>query len=179
MDREIEVKLLGVDLEKLEKELVAKGAEFLGEEHQVNYVINSTSHPIDTSGYLRLRKTQKNGEESLEFTFKAQSVQDEARDSKEYTTHVDNAENLLKTMELLGYDKIERGEKLRRSYEYKNARFDLDRWDEETYPIPYAEIEGTSGIAIYALVEEFGLSRDQVSTKSITELRKEYFNNQN
>ena len=179
MEREIEVKLLEVDLEKLEKDLVDKGAKFLGEEHQVNYIINSTFHPISTPGYLRLRKTVKNDEESLEFTFKKQSIQDETRDSNEYTTHIDNAENLLKIMELLDYDQIERGEKLRRCFEYNGARFDLDRWDDNTYPIPYAEIEGESAEAIYELVEEFGLSKEQVTTKSINDLKKEYFNNKN
>ena len=41
----------------------------------------------------------------------------------------------------LKYEIIEEGYKERKSYKYNNIRFDLDKWDKDTYPFPYMEIE--------------------------------------
>lgn len=46
MEREIELKILNLDLKELENKLIKLGAQYLGEEHQENIRINSTGHKI-------------------------------------------------------------------------------------------------------------------------------------
>ena len=62
MEREIELKILNLDLKELENKLIELGAQYLGEEHQENIRINSTGHKIYKKvGYLRIRVSQKDG----------------------------------------------------------------------------------------------------------------------
>lgn len=67
MEREIEVKLLDIDIENFEEKIKALGAEFVREEEQTNITINSTAHKIyKKDGYLRIRIAKsEEGEKSI------------------------------------------------------------------------------------------------------------------
>ena len=71
MEREIEVKILHVDLKAMEEKLIREGAVKIGEEHQTNYLIDSPSWPIPAElGYMRIRRIKKDDEEEIQCTFK-------------------------------------------------------------------------------------------------------------
>lgn len=173
MEREIEVKILHVDLKAMEEKLIREGAEKIGEEHQTNYLIDSPSHSIPAErGYLRIRRIKKDGEEEIQCTFKEKKTQAGVRVYDEHTAIVDSAEEMLAIFALLGYDEVEVTKKHRISYAYKNCRLDLDLWDPESFPEPYMEIEGPDRGAIEEVIEALDIDRSQVSTKSIAELKK-------
>ena len=80
---------------------------------------------------------------------------------------------MLEILKNLGFDKIEVGYKDRKSYEFLDARIDFDTWDKDTYPFPYMEIEVKDMKHLNEVSKVLGLSQENISTKSIVELRKE------
>ena len=66
-----------------------------------------------------------------------------------------------------------KGDKERISYRYKGQRFDIDIWDENTYPHPYMEIEFTNQSKIDEILDDLNISKDMVTTKSISDLISE------
>lgn len=172
MEREIEIKVLNVDLEAMERRLIEKGASKIGEEEQANGLIDSSSHPIEEkSGYLRIRRSRFSGEEKTVLTFKEKKASDSVRVYDEHTIVIDDAKEMLAILKCMGYDRVEWGHKHRISYRYMGCRLDLDRWKEEDYPDPYMEIEGPNREAIEKVVDALAIGRDALSTKSIAELR--------
>ena len=175
MEREIEVKVLHIDLEEMEASLICSGAEKIGEEFQTNYLIDSNRHPIGNArGYLRLRHIETGEGERIECTFKEKKEDRGVRSHDEHTAHVDSVEGMLEIFALLGYDQGVEAKKHRISYRYKNCRMDLDRWDPDSFPEPYMEIEGPSAEAIDTAIESLHIDRKKVSTKSIRELKKSW-----
>lgn len=175
MEREIEVKVLYVDLDEMEAKLVDLGGEKIGEEHQTNYLIDSAAHPIPAGlGYLRIRRIKKNGDETIQCTFKEKKSDEGVRAYDEHTVIIDDAREMRAIFALLGYGLVEEAKKHRISYAFKQCRIDLDRWDPESFPEPYMEIEGPNREAIDEVIVALSIAREQVSTKSIAELKKSW-----
>ena len=96
MEREIEVKVLHVDLNEMEAKLVDLGGEKIGEEHQTNYLIDSAAHPIPAGlGYLRIRCIQKDGRETIQCTFKEKKSDEGVRAYDEHTVIIDDVHVVL------------------------------------------------------------------------------------
>ena len=71
MDRELEIKVLNINIEEMEEKLKAKGAEFLGVEIQKNHTFAPKNAKEFSNGYLRIReKTVDDKREATELTFK-------------------------------------------------------------------------------------------------------------
>lgn len=173
MEREIEVKLLDIDIEDFENKLLKLGGVFIKEEDQTNITVNSTAHKIyKKKGYLRIRITKSTEGEKKYFTFKENISDFKVRDNIEHTTEISSEEDLINILKCLGYDIYHTGYKNRRKYSYKNFVIDIDTWDKNTYPKPYVEIEAQSMEEIYELVDKLDVDREHVSTMSIDELRK-------
>ena len=173
MEREIEVKLLDIDIDDFEEKIKKIGADFVKEEDQINITINSTAHKIYRKhGYLRIRVAKSDGVEKKYFTFKENISDIKVRDNIEHTTEINSVEDLINILKCLGYDKFHKGFKNRKKYNYKGLVIDIDTWDKNTYPKPYVEIEAPSMEEIYSLVDELEIDREHVSTMSIDELRK-------
>lgn len=173
MEREIEVKVLYVDLDEMEAKLVDLGGEKIGEEHQTNYLIDSAAHPIPAGlGYLRIRRIEKDGGETVQCTFKEKKCDEGVRAYDEHTVIIDDASEMRAIFALLGYGLVEEAKKHRISYAFNQCRIDLDRWDPESFPEPYMEIEGPNREAIDEVIAALSIDRKQVSTKSIAELKK-------
>lgn len=176
MERELEVKLLGIDVDKFEKDLIDRGAKMIAKEYQKNITINSTKHPIDNrdKGYLRIRHTKNliNDTEKYYFTFKEQIKNKDIRENIEHTIEFDKESELLNILNCMGYDIYDTGYKNRVSYIYENARFDIDIWDENTYPYPYIEVEVKNKEELKKILSDLKVDNKAVSTMSIAELKK-------
>ncbi|WBW49674.1 class IV adenylate cyclase [Peptoniphilus equinus] len=174
MEREIEVKLLGIDLAALETKIKDLGGTKIAEEKQLNITVNSTTHPIpEEKGYLRIRTTKDDSGIVNYLTFKEQITDQGVRENVEHTVEFVGVSAMEDILRLMGYDMQQQGYKERTSYRFKTCRIDLDRWDEATYPLPYAEVEANSETELYLALEELGVPRDVVSTKSIAQLIEE------
>lgn len=177
MERELEVKVLGIDLDQVEEKIISLGGILIAKEKQINTLIDSNDRPIKSTvdAYLRIRETEDllDNKESTVLTLKKNINKDGLRDNIELNTEIKDREMMLEILKDLGFDKIEVGYKERKSYELMGARLDLDCWDKETYPFPYMEIEVKDRKYLNEVTKALGIPQENISTKSIVELRKE------
>lgn len=172
MDRELEIKVLNIDIKEMQEKLKQKGAEFIGVEIQTNHTFSPENSNEFSNGYLRIReKTLNDKKEATELTFK-ESVdnKDNIRVNNEYTTTIDSISNMIKILEEIGLVERYVGDKKRISYIYKGQRFDIDIWSKDVYPDPYMEIEFTNVNLIEEILDEFEIDRKNVTSESINEL---------
>lgn len=174
MQREIEIKVLDIVPEELEQELIELGAEKIVEEKQVNYTFAPKNAEDFDTGYLRIRETYIEGKrESIELTFKEMKNSEDVRINNEFTTKIDSVTMMTQILDRIGVKIKYKGEKQRISYRYKGQRFDIDTWGKATYPHPYLEIEFTNQSKIDEILDDLGIDRDKVTTKSISDLISE------
>lgn len=176
MEKELEVKLLDIDPEELEKQLISLNAERIADENQENILFDSISkNEIPDGSYLRIRCTHNNinNEKNYYLTFKQKIENKELRENNEYTTCIDSVENTIKILEKLGYGEHSRGYKHRISYLLEGCRIDIDIWDKDTYPYPYAEIEVPSITKLNQIIDLLKVDESKISHKSIRELQIE------
>lgn len=174
--RELEVKIVNIDLNEIEEKLKSLGAKLIAREEQKNLLIDSRDNFIKNklNSYMRIRKTKSFLDNKIEMTLtvKKNVLNKGIRESIERNVHISNEENMLNILEMLGYRVYKEGYKKRTSYILGNIRFDLDTWDKDTYPYPYMEIEVEHKDDLEKALKILDISRENISTKSIAELSK-------
>lgn len=177
MSKEIEVKILNIDLEDMEGKLIELNAKLISEEEQRNIIFDAKefSNSLSPDTYLRIRKTKNllTNKTEIKLTLKENTGNEKIRENIETTTKIDNIESMIYILENLGYEIKADGKKHRKSYLYENIRFDLDTWDKNTYPYPYMEIEVIKAEDLDKAINLLGINLNNISTKSIMELKKE------
>ena len=175
--RELEVKVLKVDLVEMEKKLESLGARLIAKEEQINTIIDSKDNYIEKNldSYLRIRETHSilNDERKIRLTMKKNINRDSIRENIETNIDISDKDKMLDILEELGYQVKSVGYKDRSSYVLGDTRFDLDIWDEKTYPEPYMEIEVKKEEDLEKIIQLLGIDRENITKKSILELRKE------
>lgn len=174
MDIEKEVKVIGLDTEKIEAILKQNGAKQIAHTRQVNYALAHEASLIESNSLLRIREESflDQNKKKIEFTYKLREKKLGISDSKEYTVLVDDQVKLLQILELLGFTVAHKGSKERVSYEFMNARFDFDLWDKETFPERFIEIEFEDREDLKKILEYFNIPESCVTNKSIKELKE-------
>lgn len=177
MAKEIEVKVLNVDLEEMEKRLVDLGAKLISEEYQTNTIFDSKDNYIQNNlnSYLRIRETKNLLTDEVKFTLtlKKNISKEGIRENIEVDTKIYDKESMIEILNSLRYEVIEEGHKHRLSYLYDNIRFDLDTWDKETYPYPYMEIEVEDKNDLEKAIKFLKINKENISTKSIIDLKNQ------
>ncbi|WP_313756044.1 class IV adenylate cyclase [Tissierella sp.] len=175
--KELEVKILNVNLDDMELKLRSLGATLIDKELQVNTLIDSKENFIQNSldSYLRIRETKSILNNNIKFTLtmKKNINREGIRENIEINTDISDKKAMLEILKSLGYYVIQEGFKERTSYVLNNIRFDLDKWDDSTYPEPYMEIEVNDEDELEGIIELLDIPKENISTKSIVELRKE------
>lgn len=176
MVKELEVKVLNIDIEEIEKKLQGLNARLISKEVQTNTLIDSSERPIKSylDAYLRIRESKDllNNINTTTFTMKKNVQNKTLRENIEFNTNIESKDSLLQILKDLGFDKISIGYKERTSYELNGARIDLDIWDKDTYPDPYLEIEVQDESDLDEIIDLLDIPRENVSRKSIVELRR-------
>ena len=173
MQREIEVKVLDIVPAEIEEKLIELGGEKISKEKQTNYTFVPNDGEF-ANGYLRIRESYiDDKKQAIELTFKEVKTDEEVRINNEFTVHIDSVSMMTSILEKMGIKLKYKGDKERISYIYKGQRFDIDTWDKKTYPHPYMEIEFTNQTKIDEILEDLEISKDQVTTKSISDLISE------
>lgn len=175
--RELEVKILNIDLNQMEEKIKKLGGKLIAKEVQVNTLIDSKDKYIEKNldSYLRIRETKSILEDNIKYTLTMKkNVEREAiRENIETNIDISDREAMIKLLENLGYFVYQEGYKERTSYILEGARLDLDTWDKDTYPYPYMEIEVKNQDDLEQMINKLSISKENISTKSILELRKE------
>ncbi len=175
--RELEVKVLNINLENMEDKLKGLGARLIAKEVQINTLIDSPDNYIENklNSYLRIRETRSILKDKIKFTLTMKESIDRKgiRENIETNIDISDKEEMIYLLEKLGYSVKEEGEKMRTSYSLNGVRLDLDTWDNDTYPDPYMEIEVNAEHELEDIVKLLEIEEKDISTKSILELRKE------
>ena len=193
MEKELEVKILNIDVEEVKVKLKNLGARFLKSENQENIRLTSSKFDyIPKGSFLRIRKFldkngkvavrlnvayQKNGKEiNSELTYKEHKENKFLKEFNEYNVSLKNSEEMLRILNFLGYDKLDIEKKFRTSYKLRNAHIDIDIWDKEVYPYPYMEIEVSNYDDLCEVLNLLGISEGEICLKSLPELKEELKN---
>lgn len=175
--KELEVKILNIDLEEMGKKLKKLGATLIDKEFQTNTLIDSEEKFIENKldSYLRIRETRSIIDDSIKFTLtmKENIDREKIRENLETNIDISNREAMIYLLDKLGYGVREVGYKERTSYLLEGVRFDLDKWDKATYPDPYMEIELNDENELEEIVKLLNINEINISTKSILELRRD------
>lgn len=177
MVKELEVKILNIDLDEMELKLKNLGATLISKEEQINTLIDSEENFIQKNldSYMRIRETKSllTKDIKITLTMKKNVNREGIRENIEINTDIMDKSTMLETLGYLGYNVIQEGFKKRTSYILGNVRFDLDIWDKATYPYPYMEIEVNDEDELKDMIKLLDISEENISTKSIVELRME------
>lgn len=177
MVKELEVKILNIDPDYIEKKIQSLGGKLISKEQQINTLIDSNNRPIKSylDAYLRIRQTKDllSNIETTTLTLKKNIENKNLRENIELNTNVEDKDTMLLILQELGFDKTSVGYKERTSYRLEGARLDLDVWDKDTYPNPYIEIEVDSVDTLENIIEILEIPKENISKKSIVELRQD------
>jgi len=174
--KEIEVKVLNIDKDKIESKLKKIGCELVKDEYQYNYIFDTEDRRLKNqyNGYLRIRKTvNKDESEKIKLTLKRNIEDSKFRKNIENNLNIDDIEEGINILEALGYKLIHTGKKHRVSYRHKDILFEIDTWDKETYPNTYLEIEVIKEEDLEKAVQLLDINKNNITKKSIEELREE------
>ncbi len=177
MIKELEVKVLNINKEEIENKLINLGAKLIKKEYQINTIFDSSDRMIKNAinGYLRIRESRDllKNESKYIFTLKKNISKEGLRENIEIETEIENEIALTEILQYLNFDIKHKGTKDRISYIYENIRFDIDTWDNDTYPYPYLEIEVTDKKDLDKAIRLLDLNKNDVTSKSLGQLRME------
>jgi adenylate cyclase, class 2 len=170
--KEVEVKVLNVDKQKIEEILTQLGAKQTFDDEIITYFFDFENSSIaNAKNVLRLRKE---GKQSV-LAFKKILSKQSAKVAEEYEVEVSGLSKTQNILELLGLSVTESIQKHRTSYELNDLRFDIDTLKKEYAYIPtYLEIEGKSIKLIQTYAKILGYRTDECLPWTTDELIKFY-----
>lgn len=166
LEKEIEVKVLGFEIQDYINMVEKIGAKKISTEDQVNHRFVDAKTEGDS--YLRLREVGGKGY----FTLKERRSSENARINSELTTEIAEPKTFLKIADRLGIRYTSESKK-RIKYVLDDFVFDIDKWSDEVYPYPYMEIEAKTTEALQKIIARLEISEENISTKSIKELKED------
>lgn len=170
--QEIEVKILEVDLKKIEETLTRKGAKKVFDGEITTLFFDFEDHRIiNAKDVLRLREER----EKTELTYKKVHASQSAKTAEEYSVEVSSLDATRKILESLGLAVMESMQKHRVSYKLGDARFDIDRYSGDYSFIPeFLEIEAQNIDEIYRNAALLGFTSKDCLPWSTNELIQHY-----
>ncbi len=166
MHKEIEERVLEIDIDKMISKLESLGARKIGEWYQKRYVYDF--NPKRENEWIRLRDT---GEE-ITLTYK--NVEENTTDgTKELEIKVDNFEDTNTLLEILGYKSKAYQENKRIRYILDSVEIDIDSWP----LIPsYMEIEAKSVQEIKKIEELLEVNEEKITTLNCQDIYGKIYN---
>ena len=166
--KEIEVKILEIDVEEIERKLKKLGAEKVFEGEVVSIYFDFSDKRLEKEGKI-LRLRQKGDKVIL--TYKELISQDKAKIMDEYELEVQDLELMEEIFGGIGLFPIYEFKKHRTTYKLNQTHFEIDK-----YPgIPaFLEIEAPNLEKLNEIVSEFGFSGEEVKSYSIKDVLEYY-----
>lgn len=166
--KEIEVKILEINVEEVEKKLKEMGAEKVFEDKVVSVYFDFSDKLLEKEGKI-LRLRQKGDKVIL--TYKELISQEEAKIMDEYELIVSDFETIKRIFEGLGLFPLYEFNKHRTTYKLNNTNFEIDKYPD----IPaFLEIEAPNLETINKYISEFGFSREEAKSYSVKEVLNHY-----
>ena len=174
--KEKEVKILGIDREKLIKKFASMNCKKIKDEIQKNYIYDTPEMFLENkNSYLRLRITEDKTTKKSKciLTFKQLLSRNEFRVNEETEVEVNDFKSMEKILFSMGYKLKHYGEKNRTSFQYKNILWEIDEWNKEFFPYVYVEAEVNSEDKFRSALSDLELENKTITSKSIRELIEE------
>lgn len=174
--KELETRIIKIDVANIRKILVDLGAEKVKEENQINDLYDfEDGRLLAKKGYARIRTVDDllRNEQVIFMTTKKMLSQGKFKEMEENETIVDNkeaAEGILKSLGLVLTQSVQ---KYRESYKLENGLVEIDINDKNFCPFPYIEIETDSEENLKKIVSLLGYTLEDTTSKTIYELIEE------
>ena len=177
MAKELETRIIDIDLEALRKRLKELNAKKVKVEDQINDIYDfSDGRLLNAKGYARIRTVydRLNEKEIIFMTTKKLLSQGKFKEMEENEVIVSDktmAEGIFKSLGLKLHQSIK---KYRESYKLENGLVEIDINDKAFCPFPYIEIETYSEENLETIVSLLGYSMKDTTSKTIYQLIKEF-----
>lgn len=171
--KELETRIIKIDVANIRKILVDLGAEKVKEENQINDLYDfEDGRLLEKKGYARIRTVYDllRNKQVIFMTTKKMLSQGKFKEMEENEIVVDNkkeAEGIFKSLGLVLTQSIQ---KYRESYKLENSLVEIDINDKNFCPFPYIEIETDSEENLEKIVKLLGYTLDDTTSKTIYEL---------
>lgn len=174
--KELETRVVDIDVEKVRETLINLGAEKVKEEYQINNIYDfEDNRLLNAKGYARIRITDDrlNNKEVVYMTTKKMLSQGTFKVMEENETIVQDKEAAAKIYNSLGLILKESIRKYRESYKLMGSLVEIDINDKSFCPFPYLEIETTSEERLKEILALLGYGIEDTTSKTIYELLEE------
>ncbi len=174
--KELETKVVDINLENLRKRLKELNFKNVKKENQINNIFDfKDGRLLKDKGYARIRTVDDliNNKTIYFITTKKMLSQDTFKVMEENETVIESGtvgENIFKS---LGLELVKSIKKYRESYKYKNTLIEIDINDPSFCPFPYMEIETSSKEELKEVLDLLGYSLKDTTSKTIYEILKE------
>lgn len=174
--KELETRIIKIDVAEIRKTLIANNAEKVKEENQINDIYDFEDGKLLASrGYARIRTVDNllDGKRTIYMTTKKLLSQGKFKEMEENEVIVDNKEAAEGIYSSLGLKLKQSINKFRESYKLENGLVEIDINDTNFCPFPYLEIETDSEENLKNIVSILGYTMTDTTSKTIYELIEE------
>lgn len=174
--KELETRIMDIDVENLRNTLVKLGAKNVKRENQINDIFDFPDRKLlNKKGYARIRTVEDliNNKTIYFITTKKMISQEEFKVMEENETIIENGEIGKNIFTSLGLELFQSIKKYRESYSYKNSLIEIDINAPSFCPFPYVEIETTSLEKLNEILKDLGYSIEDTTSKTIYEILEE------
>jgi len=171
--KEMETRILNIDVEDIKKKLSLMNAENVKMENQINNIYDfSDRRLLNNKGYARIRivEDKLNNKTINYMTTKKLLSQEKYKIMDEHETTIEDAKQGSLIFTSLGLELVQSIKKYRESYKFKSSLIEIDINDKSFCPFPYIEIESTSEEEIKEIVELLGYTMEDTTSKTIFEI---------
>lgn len=174
--KELETRVVDIDVDKIRKVLNDIGAKKVKEEYQINNIYDfEDNRLLNAKGYARIRITDDrlNNKEVVYMTTKKMLSQGTFKEMEENETIVEDKEAASKIFTSLGLYLKQSIKKYRESYKIEDSLVEIDINDKSFCPFPYLEIETYSEEKLKEILNILGYTIEDTTSKTIYELLEE------
>lgn len=171
--RELETRIIDIDLDNIRTTLSNLNAKNVKKENQINNIFDYPDRRLlDAKGYARVRTVEDllNNKTVYFMTTKKMLSQEKFKVMEENETVIEDGSTGEKIFKALGLELVQSIKKYRESYQYKNTLVEIDINDPSFCPFPYIEIETTSETELEEVVKILGYTLEDTTSKTIYEI---------
>lgn len=171
--KELEVKILNIDVDEIRKKMLELKCEKVKEENQINNLFDfKTKDLLKQQGYARIRIVEDimHNTNRYYMTIKRILSQDKFKIMDENEVEISDALEGEKIFKALGLELTHSIKKYRESYKYKNTLIEIDINEKSFCPFPYIEVESLDEKELEEVVIKLGYSMEDTTSKNIYEL---------
>lgn len=174
--KELETRIIKIDVANIRNILLEKGAKKVKEENQTNDIYDfEDGRLLSMKGYARIRTIDDllNKKKVIYMTTKKMLSQGVFKEMEEHESEIYDKRAAEGIFEALGLVLTSSVQKYRESYEFEETLVEIDINDHKFCPFPYIEIETDSEEKLEKVVNLLGYTIEDTTSKTVYELVNE------